>query len=285
MKQKKSCKLIVFLVALIILTGVGIVYAELFQPLPYEDGIRGRNSYAYNPAIGHPTYNEQVHFIVSIKNAAVRANSIYEIPASAIIGMACVEGGYGFTRSAYYANNIFGIKVWAQSPSSGWQLKGQPDENEGRVPVVASYGQDCRVFKEGARYDNWYRRFASRTEAIYYLGDLISRRYQPARINYQKRIAAGVSLQKASKLFCREIADLGYNHLGGDYYERKIGTIMDQWNLYRYDRDGNRKRERKTVQDDREPQRRQYSRISIGSDSSDRKSGFDHVSISVKIDN
>jgi flagellum-specific peptidoglycan hydrolase FlgJ len=104
--------------------------------------------------------------ISNIKNAAISASSIYGIPASAIIGMACVEGGYGFTRSAYYANNIFGIKVWAQNPAKGWQLKGQPDENEGRVPVIASYGQDRRVFKEDARYDNWYRRFPSRTEAI-----------------------------------------------------------------------------------------------------------------------
>jgi hypothetical protein len=54
--------------------------------------------------------------------------------------MACVEGGYGFTRSAYYANNIFGIKIRAQNPASGWQLKEQPDENEGHVPVIASRG-------------------------------------------------------------------------------------------------------------------------------------------------
>ena len=116
MKQKKSFKLVIFLMTLIVLAGTGIVYAGLFQPLPYEDGVRGRNTNAYNPAIGHPTYNEQVNFINNIKNAAISASSIYGIPASAIIGMACVEGGYGFTRSAYYANNIFGIKVWAQNP-------------------------------------------------------------------------------------------------------------------------------------------------------------------------
>ena len=119
MKQKKSFKLVIFLMTLIILTGTGIVYAGLFQPLPYEDGVRGRNTNAYNPAIGHPTSNEQVNFINNLKNAAISASSIYGIPASAIIGMACVEGGYGFTRSAYYANNIFGIKVWA-SKSGQW---------------------------------------------------------------------------------------------------------------------------------------------------------------------
>lgn len=253
--QKKSFKLIIFLMTPIVLAGTGIVYAGFFQPLPYENGVRGRNSYAYNPAIGHPTYNEQVNFIHNIKNAAISANSIYGIPASAIIGMACVEGGYGFTRSAYYANNIFGIKVWAQNPAGGWQLKGQPDEDGGRVPVIASYGRDRSMFKEDARYDNWYRRFASRREAINYLCDLIIRKYQPARANYQKRIVAGWSYQKASKEFVWEIADLGYNHLGGDYYEGKIGAIMDRWNLYQYDREA--------IKEDPRPRRRRFRRINI----------------------
>lgn len=274
MKQKKSFKLVIFLVMLIVLAGTGIAYASLFQPLPYEDGVRGRNSYAYNPAIGHPTYNEQVNFINNIKNAAISAEVSYGIPASAIIGIACVEGGYGFTRSAYYANNIFGIKVWAQNPVGGWQLKGQPDENEGRVPVIASYGQDRRVFKENARYDNWYRRFASRTEAIHYLCDLIIRKYQPARANYQKRISDGASPQKASKQFCREIANLGYNHLGGDYYAGKIGAIMDRWNLYQYDREA---RALARIKDEPGPRHRRYS--------SGRKSVFDDVTISIKVDN
>ncbi len=266
MKQK-SLKPVIFLMMLIVFAGAGIVYAELFQPLPYEDGVKGRNSHAYNPAIGHPTYNEQVNFINNIKNAAISASSTYAIPASAIIGMACVEGGYGFTRSAYYANNIFGIKVWAQNPQNGWQLKGQPDENGGRVPVIASYGRDRSIFKEVTRYDNWYRRFASRREAINYLCDLISRKYRQAQVNYKKRIVSGASPQKASKLFCREIADLGYNHLGGDYYEGKIGAVMDRWNLYQYDREA--------VKDDREPRRRRSGRINISADSS---------GISVKID-
>jgi flagellum-specific peptidoglycan hydrolase FlgJ len=267
MKRKKSFKLVILLMTLGALAGTGIAYAGIFQPLPYEDGSRGRNSYAYNPAIGHPTYNEQVDFVNSIKNAAISANVTYGIPASAIIGMACVEGGYGFTRSAYYANNIFGIKVWAQNPPDGWQLKGQPDENDGRVPVIASFGRDRSMFKEGTRYDNWYRRFASRTEAIHYLGDFITRKYQPALINYNNHIANGWPLPKASKQFCREIADLGYNHLGGDYYERKIGAVMDRWNLYQYDSATGKER--------RESHRRRSGQINISTDK---------LTISVKID-
>lgn len=213
----------------------GIVQAALFQPLPYEDRVNGRNSHAYNPAVGHPTEEEQAAFIDSIKNAAVTVGTANGIPASAIIGMACVEGGYGFTRSAWYANNIFGIKIWAQNPASGWQLKGQPDEDSGRVPVLAVFGKDRFIFDENSRYDNWYRKFDSRTEAIDYLASFIRRKYPSAPANYKKRIAAGWSYAKASKAFCREIADLGYNHLGGAYYEKKIGTVMDRWNLYRYD--------------------------------------------------
>jgi len=215
--------------------GAGIVQAALFQPLPYEDKVNGRNSHAYNPAIGHPTYDEQVAFIDSIKDAAIATSATYGIPASAIIGMACVEGGYGFTRSAYYANNIFGIKIWAQNPSNGWQLKGQPDENNGRVGIIAGFGKDRFVFDEKARYDNWYRKFDTRAEAINYLGSFINRKYQSAQANYQKRIAAGWPYAKASKQFCKDIANLGYNHLGGDYYEKKIGAVMDRWDLYQYD--------------------------------------------------
>ncbi|HEX3046928.1 MAG TPA: glucosaminidase domain-containing protein [Bacillota bacterium] len=265
MKPRKSIKLVIFLMTLITLAATGNVYAGLFQPLPYEDEFRGRNSYAYNPAIGHPTYNEQVDYINSIKNTAISTSSIYGIPASAIIGMACVEGGYGFTRSAYYANNIFGIKVWAQNPGNGWQLKGQPDENEGRVSVIASYGRDRSLFQEDARYDNWYRRFASRGEAVHFLCGLIIRKYGPARANYQKRIVAGWSYPKASREFCREIADLGYNHLGGDYYEGKIGAIMDRWNLYEYDKEA---RALGRVKDDPGPRRRRVGRINISTNSS-----------------
>ena len=65
-----------------------------------------------------------------------------------------------------------------------------------------------------------------------------------------------------------KLHDLGYNHLGGDYYEGKIGAIMDRWNLYQYDREA--------VKDDREPRRRRFGRINISADSS---------GISVKIDN
>ncbi len=283
MRQKKSLQLIVFSMTLIVLAGTGIAHAALFQPLPYEDGIRGRNSYAYNPAIGHPTSNEQANFIYSIKNAAISAQASYGIPASAIIGIACIEGGYGFTRSAYYANNIFGIKVWAQNPAGGWQLKGQPDENGGSVPVIASYGRDRSLFKEGARYDNWYRRFASREEAIRYFCDLILRKYQPARANYQKRIVTGASPQKAAKQFCREIADLGYNHLGGAYYEGKIGAVMDRWNLYQYDREVV-KEDPGSRREDRRPHHRRFGRINISTDGPGKKVVFGNVTIFVKID-
>lgn len=242
----------------------------LFQPLPYEDGQRGRNSYAYNPAVGHPTRNEQIHFIDSIKDAATSASSTYGIPASAIMGMACVEGGYGFTRSAYYANNIFGIKIWAKKPKNGWQLKGQPDEDGGRVPVIARFGQDRILYREEVRYDNWYRQFTSRSEAIHYLADLIIRKYKSARDNYQKRLASGWPYPKASKQFCREIADMGYNHLGGNYYESKIGSTMDRWNLYQYDR----RISKKDPPPEAQPHHRQF-KFNISTDGSN---------ISVKID-
>ena len=76
------------------------------------------------------------------------ANAKWGIPTSAIIGMAIVESGYGTTRIAVNANNLLGIKVWVTSPSHGWQLKGQPDENNGTVPVLANYGKDRIIYDE-----------------------------------------------------------------------------------------------------------------------------------------
>lgn len=214
------------------------VYAEVtFRPAPYQDTVNGRNSYVYNPAIGHPVTAEKSAFINEIKDYAMIARDQWGVPASAVIGMACVESGYGFTRIAYYANNLFGLKIWAYNPSGGWQLKGQPDEDGGQVRVTANYGYDRKVFDESYRRDNWYRAFGTRQDAVNYLaGTLLQNsRYKPARDNYQYRINNGWTYINASRQYCYDIAQAGYNHLGGSYYRDKIAKVMDEYNLYQYD--------------------------------------------------
>ncbi|OEF97104.1 S-layer homology domain-containing protein [Desulfuribacillus alkaliarsenatis] len=214
------------------------IYAETFSPTPQEDRINGRNNNAYMPSTTGPTLAQQEAFVNQIAKYAVDANEQWGIPASAIIGMAILESGYGTTRIAHFANNIFGIKVWGFNPANAWQLQGQPDEDFAReIPVIANLGNDRIIFDETQRRDNWYRMFSSYEDAVNFLAGtlLLNNRYGFARDNYQKNIKSGWSLEDASKQFLFEVANAGYNHLGGDYYRRTIGNLMDRWDLYQYD--------------------------------------------------
>ncbi|WP_339254448.1 S-layer homology domain-containing protein [Sporosarcina sp. FSL W8-0480] len=204
--------------------------------LPFENKEAGRNSNAYMPTY-NPSLNDRVNFIKEISNYAKEASAKWGIPASAIIGMAAIESGYGTTRIAVNANNIFGIKVWTTNPSQGWQLKGQPDENNGTVPVLSDLGVDRLIFDETKRVDNWYRMFSSRKEAVEYLAGtfLLNQRYGFAKTNYETNLNKGWSYERASKQYIYEIANAGYNHLGGDYYRNVVSKIMDEWNLYEQD--------------------------------------------------
>src|SRR4051812_35626303 len=64
----------------------------------------------YAPEPGHPTPDEKTAFIREAGLSALKAERTYGIPASAILAMAAVEGGFGYTRTALYANNSFGYK-------------------------------------------------------------------------------------------------------------------------------------------------------------------------------
>ena len=212
------------------------ISASAKNVLPFEDEKVGRNSNAYLPTFS-PSTDLKKSFIEEISVYAKEANVKWGIPASAIIGMAIVESGYGTTRIATNANNLFGIKMWENNPSGGWQLKGQPDENSGTVPVLATYGKDRHIYDESKRVDNWYRKFANYKEAVDYLAGtlLLNQRYGFAKTNYKNNLKSGWSYERASKQYIYEIANAGYNHLGGDYYRNIIGNVMTEWDLYKYD--------------------------------------------------
>ncbi|MBU9711589.1 LysM peptidoglycan-binding domain-containing protein [Evansella tamaricis] len=212
--------------------------SSLFRPLPFEDTELGRNSHAYLGRIQAPTEQEKENFVNQITEYGIQASTQYGIPASAIIGMSIIESGYGTTRTAHFANNLFGIKVWGFNPANAWQLKGQPDEDFDRaIPVIANYGTDRILFDETQRRDNWYRKFNSYEHSVQFLTGtlLVNQRYGFAIKNYQDRIANGWVVKDASKEYLYEIANAGYNHLGGDYYRNVVGKLMDQWDLYRHD--------------------------------------------------
>ena len=64
----------------------------------------------YAPEPGHPTASEKRAFLTTNGAHAREAEQTYGVPAAAILAMAAVEGGYGFTRTAQYAKNSFGYK-------------------------------------------------------------------------------------------------------------------------------------------------------------------------------
>ncbi|MCD8511085.1 MAG: LysM peptidoglycan-binding domain-containing protein [Bacillus sp. (in: Bacteria)] len=212
--------------------------SSLFRPLPFEDAELGRNSHAYLGRIQAPTEEEREAFVNEITEYGIQASKQFGMPASAIIGMSIIESGYGTTRTAHFANNLFGIKVWGFNPANAWQLKGQPDEDLDRdIPIIANFGPDRIVFDETQRRDNWYRKFDSYEQSVQFLTGtlLVNQRYGFAINNYQKRIANGWDMKDASMEYIYEIANAGYNHLGGDYYREVVGKLMDQWDLYRHD--------------------------------------------------
>ncbi len=213
-------------------------FAATFYPIPQEDSVNGRNSHAYLPSSDGTTQKEREAFISEIAGYAVNANEKWGIPASAIIGMAILESGYGTTRTSQFANNIFGIKVWGVNPPNAWQLVGQPDEDfEMAISVLSNMGTDRLIFDETKRRDNWYRVFSSYEGAVNFLAGtlLLNSRYGFARNSYQQRMNDGWSVEDASRQYLFDIGNAGYNHLGGDYYRRTVGKIMGQWNLYQYD--------------------------------------------------
>ncbi|MCD8508509.1 MAG: glucosaminidase domain-containing protein [Bacillus sp. (in: Bacteria)] len=205
-----------------------------FFPTPHEHTEEGRNTNVYLPLVEGPTENDQRSFIDEVSLHALTAQEKWRIPAAAIIGMAALESGYGTTRIAYYANNLFGIKVWGGNSKSAWQLQGQPDEDfDQAIPVLADYGEDRIVFDESARRDNWYRKFDSYGHSVEYLAGtlLVNDRYVFARDSFQQRLEEGWSEKEATKQYLYDIADAGYNHLGGSYYREAVGRLIDQWDL------------------------------------------------------
>lgn len=238
--MKSARKIAIFLIVLLLIVNINLVgsNAATVNPLPFEDAQLGRNSNAYLSIYSNVSTQMKKSFINNISAPAVEANEKWGIPASVIMGMAILESGYGTTRVAVHANNFFGIKVWGYNPKNAWQLQGQPDEDYEPVPVLVDYGYDRKIFDESKRRDNWYRAFSSSKEAIDYLAGnlLLNSRYGFAKNNYERRVKNGWSLDKAAKEYLYDIAEAGYNHLGGDYYRNKVGKIIDEWNLTQYDK-------------------------------------------------
>ena len=210
-----------------------------FNPTPYEDPFNGKNQNVYGTAIGHPTQDEAKAFLEDIKPIAVELGQKYKIPASVVMAMAAMESGYGYSRNAVFANNFFGIKQWWGNEINAFQLKGQPDEHEGKVAILKRSADGQIIFDENRRPDNWYRRFGSRRECIEFLVEEVflhktgawKRDYSDIARYYRGQITAGVSKYSAAYTFIYSIGERGYTHKGGKFYADRVMKVVDRYAL------------------------------------------------------
>jgi hypothetical protein len=165
----------------------------------------------YDPQPGHPTVPERDSFVAQIGQYAQEAEAIYGVPAAALTAMACNESGFGWTRIALYANNLFGWKWYSAETAGGrpkWTLEGQPDWDPGKD----------------------YIKFADRRDAVLFVAQKLANnaRYKPHTDRYINEIAYGVDVKTAANTWIRGIAFAGYNP-----YEHYPTTTVKFMNNYR----------------------------------------------------
>lgn len=173
----------------------------------------------YAPEPGHPTSAEKTAFIEDNAPAAQEAERTYGTPAAAILAMAAVEGGYGFTRTSLFANNSFGYKFTTAAAAewrSPYTLACQPSWDVGNRYIV------FRDLRDGILFVS--RKLATRADWANYKGP--TDRYRADR-------AAGRDLVSAVNRWVDGIADAGYNY-DPPKYKRTIKAAMASANLYAY---------------------------------------------------
>ncbi|MFC0183920.1 glucosaminidase domain-containing protein [Pseudarcicella hirudinis] len=214
-----------------------------FPPTPEEDQVNGRNENVYAKAIGHPGAEEITEFFEDIEDDAMELSKKYTVPASVIMGMAALESGYGFSRPAVYANNIFGIKYWGGNTGIAYQLRGQPDEKDGTLKIIRKTADGQFIYDESNRMDNWYRVYKSRRECLFFLVEEIflhktgqwKKDYSDIAQVYKNQISTGISKKEAAYDFLYAIGKRGYTHKGGAYYADRVMKVIDKWKLNQYD--------------------------------------------------
>jgi hypothetical protein len=171
----------------------------------------------YAPEPGHPTPGEKASFLTTNAVAAQEAERTYGVPAAAMLAMAAVEGGYGFTRTALYAKNHFGYKFASTTAAGG----------------RGSYTLACQPAWD---VGNRYIAFASTRDAILFVGQKLAVRadwanYKAATDRYRAARARGGDVATAVNAWVDGIADEGYNY-DPPKYKRTIKAAMSANGLY-----------------------------------------------------
>jgi Mannosyl-glycoprotein endo-beta-N-acetylglucosaminidase/Bacterial Ig domain len=198
-------------------------------PNPYDEAMASSSSAqtdpndprwdCYAPEPGHPTPAEKAGFLTRNAPAAQEAERTYGVPAAALLAMASVESGYGFTRTALFANNTFGYKFTSSTAAGG----------------RGSYTLSCQPSWD---VGNKYIRFSNVRDGMLFVGYKLATRadwanYKAATDRYRNARAAGADLRSAVDAWVDGIADAGYNY-DPPTYKRTIKAAMSQNGLYQY---------------------------------------------------
>lgn len=217
----------------------------IWPPVPAEDQVNGENDNAYYAAIGHPTFTEEKAYVEEISIYAKKYAKPAGIPASVVVAMACNESGFGFTRVGYNSNSIFSQKNWgckwtSRYSNSCYSLIGQPDEFDGQIKIIKKTNKGV-IYDEDNRPDNKYFAYPSREIAVKSLVEewIVESNYPPEKKgvysatirSYKSNLAKGMSKYDAAIFFIRQLADLGYMHLGGEVYVQNLKPIIDKYDL------------------------------------------------------
>jgi flagellum-specific peptidoglycan hydrolase FlgJ len=156
---------------------------------------------------GHPTPEERLAFIREVSELAIKAEATHGVPAGALAALAVVESGYGWTRLALEANNLFAWKATARGA-------------DGRKFFVA----EC-LKRPGAK--NRFVHFASRADAFDYVSAKLASldAYREHTRAYQSARKSGAPPEAAAKAWIAGIARR-YSRSPAEF-TRKLTRIMN----------------------------------------------------------
>jgi hypothetical protein len=137
----------------------------------------------YDALPGHPTEDEKRAYIERISRFAKIAEATHQVPAAAIAAMALVEAGYGYTRTALQAKNLY-----------GWKIHKQDRKTIGKWFVLSC--QDTTGEHGKADENRCYRVFATEEESVDFvasrLANSFNKNYRRAANGYRRDTLAGL---------------------------------------------------------------------------------------------
>jgi hypothetical protein len=111
---------------------------------------------------GHPTPEERAAFVREVSELAVKAEKTHGVPASALAAIAIAESGYGYTRIALDANNLF---AWKFVPAAANSLKEYVLRCEKRRARFAAFDSKAHAFDFVAKKLATLEAYRQHTEA------------------------------------------------------------------------------------------------------------------------